>query len=184
MHNGDHVSYWMHLSIDRACTHQKTGSLGPCLFHSWFIDAFKSKMNSLLICLTFLLYIPFIKERLRSKVSLTTFSWPWDHVSYMYRVPFPHFLWTVHPFFSSFLFNCMYMCSSCRVNVISQDMSESKQIAQESRIHMERFVVYISCLSVCLSARLSVYVSFLPVCIFSISMFFVSVRYILYWCIL
>lgn len=127
-----------------------------------------------MICLTFLLYIPFIKERLRSKVSLTNFLMAlgpgWLHVS----CSIPPFSLNGLSFFLflSIQLHDLYMCSSCRVNVISQDMSESKQIAQESRIHMERFVVYISCLSVCPSARLSVYVSFLPVCVFSISMFF------------
>lgn len=66
----------------------------------------------------------------------------------------------------------MYMtCSSCRVNVISQDMSESKQIAQESRIHMERFVVYISCLSVC--PPICLCVLFACLYIFNLHVFFV-----------
>lgn len=66
-------------------------------------------------------------------------------------------------FFFSSLFSCM--CSSCRVNVISRGMSESKQIAQESRNHMDRFVVYHVYLSVPLSVCLSVCQSILPFCL-------------------
>lgn len=126
-------------------------------------------MNLLLIAVSFFCYIfLFIKVRLWLKVNLSNFWWAWDQVCYMYPLPFPHYLWTVHPF-SFPLYSIAWLCSSCRVNVISQGMSESKQIAQESRNHMERFVVYHVYLSVRLSASLSclsVYVSFLPVCIF------------------